>query len=90
MAIWVREDLTSTPIVLDNYCVEKHFELCGVAIGSVRVIVCYRSPGATDDLKIFQNNLQIVLDLVYKPNSVLCVIGDFNIDPVRDPQEFFN
>lgn len=71
---------------------EKHFEVCGVKwiVGgnfSVVLIVCYRSP--TDgSVSVFCDQLQKVLEFIYKPYVPIIVVGDFNLDPNRDSRSY--
>nr|CAI5850542.1 unnamed protein product [Callosobruchus analis] len=63
------------------------FEICGISFNrnnsKTIVLNCYRSP-KTVNFQIFCDKLTEVLELVFEPCVDLILCGDFNVDPVRD------
>lgn len=84
VAIYSRSNLNVKRIDLDHFCVEKHFEICGISwkISATNlttiILTCYRSPSG--DINIYYDNIFNVLELLYKPDINIVLCGDFNID----------
>lgn len=92
VGIWVTDTLKVHPLNLNTFCIEKHFEVCGMSLRvgcdkTVVVLLCYRSP-RLGDVNIFCDRLSGVLNRVYKPNIDIILLGDFNLDPDRDLRDF--
>lgn len=92
VGLWARDDLDCHSLNLKAFCVERHFEVCGMSWRAnngrtVVVIVCYRSPHV-GDTDVFCDGLTRVLDRTYKPNVDIILMGDFNLDPTRDARDF--
>ena len=92
VGIWIKKGLNYKQINLNCYCVEKHFEICGInyklnKTHKVLLLLCYRSP-YVGDFTIFCEKISSVLDFLYKPQLKIILMGDFNIDPKRDFRKF--
>uniref|UniRef100_A0A6P7HI49 Uncharacterized protein LOC114349096 n=1 Tax=Diabrotica virgifera virgifera TaxID=50390 RepID=A0A6P7HI49_DIAVI len=88
VGIWVRKGLNfnfnnKLNSRIKQYCVDKHSEFCIISFkdkknNSYVILNCYRSPSG--DLSIFLNNLEGILNYLYKPNIRFVICGDFNVD----------
>lgn len=93
VAVWGADHLVTETIDLSNYCIERHFEACGVKWNvcedsrKIILIVCYRADRFCS-LNILCEKLSEILDAVYRPNHEIVVMGDFNLDPERDKNEY--
>lgn len=90
VALFALNELNCLEITLNEFCVEKHFEICGLSCKnykdkSVVVLVCYRSPDG--DFNIFCENLMCVLDFIYVPGTNIILTGDFNIDASNNSRD---
>jgi len=69
-------------VYLSKYVKEKDFEVCGlnlrVASINLLIICLYRSP--TGDYTYFLNQLELVLNKLYKVSTNIILCGDFNIN----------
>lgn len=90
VAIWCKNTLSAQPLILEAYCIERDFEICGVKIvkHSVKTVIlnCYRAPNTCFDT--FCDRLNDVMGYVFKPNINFIVCGDLNVDPTRDKYNF--
>lgn len=64
--------------------------MCGAWIvdqskGDFIVLTCYRSPGS--NFKFFCDCIIKVMDYVYGPERQIMLLGDFNVDRVRDTDD---
>ena len=80
-----------TPITLNQFCIDKDIEICGVSYSTEThkqflILTCYRSP--TGNLNVFCKNIENVLNLLWKANVKIILIGDFNLDPTRDYKKY--
>lgn len=91
VGIWCRSGIKARKLDLGGFCIEKHFEICGVSFINCEVktviISCYRSCVNTD-FAIFIDKFNDLLEFLYEPNLKLIICGDFNIDPIRDEKEY--
>lgn len=83
VGLWSKHGVDCDKIDLTLFCVEKHFEVCGVRwlCGRNRfvcIFVCYRSPSG--DYEIFEEKLELLLDKFYKPGGHVVLLGDFNLN----------
>lgn len=93
-AIWAKIGLDVEPLPLEQFSIDKHFEVCGLSyvqkIGNKRenfiLLVIYHSPSGNCDT--FFAQLYEVLNFVFKSNRKIMICGDFNYDHQRDTKEF--
>lgn len=82
VAIWVNQEIESSVLDVSRFCIEKSIELCAVCVslGKISVIIvnCYRSP--CGDINVFLNNIDNMLNYLYKPNVSFILCGDMNLD----------
>jgi exonuclease III len=82
VSIFVSSDIQSHAINLDHFNKEKDLEICALKICLPQknlIIICiYRSP--TGNFKYFLNQLEVILNSLYKGSSYLILCGDFNIN----------
>lgn len=82
VGIWVRNDLESREIDVSSFCIEQHFEVCGIFLNccdfQTIILNCYRSP--CGDESMFINSVETVLDHFYRPNVNILICGDTNFD----------
>lgn len=84
VGIWIKKGLKyNNNINLKPFCIDKHSEFCYCSLQdkydkNFIVLNCYRSPSG--DLDIFLDNLDCVLNRIYKPNAYIAVCGDFNVN----------
>ena len=91
VGIWSHKDLTIKPISLNQFCSDKDIEVCCVsytnpAKGKFLIVNCYRSPSG--NLQVFCDNIEKILNLLWKPDSNIILVGDFNLDPNRDSKQY--
>jgi exonuclease III len=76
----------SNDINLEQYNIEKHLEICTLKIRTLSnsfIILCiYRSP--TGNFNYFLNQLESILNKIYKVSTDLIICGDFNINHFSD------
>lgn len=92
VGIWCKKGLMVQRLNLDKYCSEKNIEVSGVTWTNmvkqdVIVLACYRSPSG--DYDVFINNLHLILELIFKPKSIIFLTGDFNVNSLKK-NEFSN
>lgn len=85
VGIWLERSANVQLLDLDEYCVEVHFEVCGVKFGSFYIFCCYRSPSG--NFKVFIERLELVLNYYGRNHSKLILAGDFNVDLLADSRE---
>jgi len=82
VSIFVSSDIQFHAINLDHFNKEKDLEICALKIGLPQknfIIICiYRSP--TGNFKYFINQLEVILNSLYKGSTHLILCGDFNIN----------
>jgi hypothetical protein len=82
VSIFVSRDIQFHPIDLKYFNKEKDLEICTLKIDLHKtnlIIICiYRSP--TGDYKYFLNQLEAILNNLYKVSTKLILCGDFNIN----------
>ena len=94
VGIWCHKDVRAKSITLPVKCSERDFEMCGILLNDSNIargnetamLTCYRAPRS--DFVVFTENLVKVLDKVYKPNRQVILVGDFNLDPIRDAKDY--
>lgn len=81
-----KDELETKDLIWTNdLAVEKHFEVCGIQISTLKInIFCiYRTPDA--DIELFMHKLDTLLEKALKTQDYKIVIcGDFNIDFLKD------
>nr|CAH7756466.1 unnamed protein product [Callosobruchus chinensis] len=90
-AIYVKSGLAFNDLGLYDICIEKEFEICGISseiagLGKTIILCCYRSPNS--NCNVFIECVTDILYDLYKSSHTLFLLGDFNIDPIRDKREF--
>lgn len=89
--LWCSYDVVSESINLNRFCVENVFEISGISYklknSSCILLVCYRPPGF-NQFSEFCERLSDLLHFIFRPNLKLSLVGDFNIDPVRDSKYY--
>jgi len=82
VSIYVSSNIQFYPIDLKNFNKERDLEICALKIDlspTYLIIVCiYRSPNG--DFKYFINQLEVILNNIYKRGIKLILCGDFNIN----------
>ena len=91
VGIWSHTDLKVKPLLLDQFCIEKDIEICGISyIDSTKtnhmILTCYRSP--CGNLSTFCDHIEKILNQIWKPKTILTLTGDFNLDPIRDIKQY--
>jgi exonuclease III len=76
----------SNNINLEQYIIEKDLEICALKIrtlsNSFIILGIYRSP--TGNFNYFLNQLESILNKLYKVSTDLIICGDFNINHLSD------
>jgi exonuclease III len=84
--IYILKDIQFNTINLDQYNKEKDLEICALKLrllsSSFTIIFIYRSP--TGNFTHFLNQLESILNKLYKTSTELIVCGDFNINYFND------
>ena len=82
VSIFVSKNIRFQETDLSQYVKEKDFEVCALnlQVASIHLlIIClYRSP--TGDYTYFLNQLELVLNKLYRVSTNIIVCGDFNIN----------
>ena len=82
VSIFVSKNIRFQEIDLTQYVKEKDFEVCALnlQVASIHLlIIClYRSP--TGDYTYFLNQLELVLNKLYRVSTNIILCGDFNIN----------
>jgi exonuclease III len=82
VAIYVSSNIQFYPINLDHFNKEKDIEICALKLylpPKNFIILCiYRSP--TGNFRYFINQLEVILNRLYKGATHLILCGDFNIN----------
>jgi exonuclease III len=82
ICIFVPKNIQFYTINLDQYNKEKEFEICALKLNilsnSFAIICIYRSP--TGNFFYFLNQLESILNKIYKTSSELKLCGDLNIN----------
>jgi len=82
VSIFVSSDIQFHTINLNHFNKEKDLEICALRIGfrheNLIIICIYRSP--TGNFEHFINQLEVILDSLYKVSTHLILCGDFNIN----------
>ena len=80
--IYVSKDIQFNSINLDQYNKEKDLEICALKLcllsSSFTIICIYRSP--TGNFTYFLDQLESILNKLYKTSTELIICGDFNIN----------
>jgi hypothetical protein len=83
---FVPKNIQFYTINLDQYNKEKDFEICALKLNilsnSFTIICIYRSP--TGNFFYFLNQLESILNKIYKTSSELILCGDLNINYLND------
>lgn len=83
--MYVRNNLVYNSLDLNKYCIEQHFEVCGVIINAnveFTVLAVYRAPAGKID--IFFKQLESLLTYVFSKAKTIVILGDFNINFLTD------
>ena len=79
---YVSKDIQFNTINLYQYNKEKDLEICALKLcllsSSFTIICIYRSP--TGNLTYFLNQLESILNKLYKTSTELIICGDFNVN----------
>ena len=82
VSIFIRKDINYSTIDLDKFSKEKDFEICTINIPTQQeclLILCtYRSPSG--DFKNFLQQLELVMNKLYKLSNNIIICGDFNVN----------
>ena len=82
VSIYVSSNIQFYPIDLKNFNKKRDLEICALKIDlspTYLIIVCiYRSPNG--DFKYFINQLEVILNNIYKRGIKMILCGDFNIN----------
>jgi exonuclease III len=82
VSIYVSKDIQFNTVNLDQYNREKDLEICALKIhllpNSLAVICIYRYP--IGNFTYFLNQLESILNKIYKVSTDLILCGDFNIN----------
>jgi len=82
VSIFVSSDIQFYTINLNHFNKEKDFEICAFRIDFLHenlIIICiYRSPNG--NFKRFINQLEVILDSLYKVSTHFILCGDFHIN----------
>jgi hypothetical protein len=86
VCIYVSNDIQFSTINLEQYNREKDLEICALKIcipsNSFIILCIYRSP--TGNFNYFLNQLESILNKLYKVSIDLIICGDFNINHLSD------
>jgi exonuclease III len=86
VCIFVTKNMQFYIINLDQYNKEKEFEICALKLhilsNSFILICTYRSP--TGNFPYFLNQLELILNKIYKISTEIILCGDFNINYFND------
>jgi exonuclease III len=84
--IYISKDIQFNTINLDQYNKEKGLEICSLKLclllSNFTIICIYRSP--TRNFTYFLNQLESILNKLYKTSTELIVCGDFNVNYFND------
>nr|CAI5856514.1 unnamed protein product [Callosobruchus analis] len=90
VAIYARNGIICRKLDTEQFCIEKEFESCCISvttqIGKTVILCCYRSPNS--NCTKFIDSLVDVLDYIYKFNTTILLVGDFNLDSSNDSPEY--
>jgi len=82
VAIFVNNNIQSNIIDLEQFSKEQDLEVCALRISLLQkslIIICiYRSP--TGNFKYFINQLEAIINKIYKAETYIIVCEDFNIN----------
>lgn len=86
VAIYVKNHIKTNLINIDVISKEVDFEIASVELIDLNMVICclYRSPSS--DFNVSHNNLDILLNNLYKTNKEIMVFGDFNTDFLTNTQ----
>jgi len=86
VCIYISNDIQFNTIDLDQYNKEKDLEICALKLyllaSNFTTICIYRSP--TGNFTYFLNQLESILNEMYKTSTKLILCGDFNINYRND------
>jgi exonuclease III len=82
VCIFINNNLISSAINLDKYCIDKDIEACAIQLNiyskKFYILTIYRSPSG--NIATFMTYLELILKLLYNPKIDLIVCGDININ----------
>lgn len=81
-AIWVKKHFHFIELSLTDFCIDRHFEICGISIKLNKrrhIYLCvYRTPDS--NFNIFTQQLLLVLERYVDASTDLFLCGDFNVN----------
>jgi hypothetical protein len=92
MSIFIRNDLTYSPLTVSQSGKEKMLEPCAlqISIGETDITVSfiYRSPSG--NFKQFLNLLDCILQQLYKPKTEFVISDDLNVNVLTESNHYHN
>jgi hypothetical protein len=86
VCVFVSKNIQFHTSNLDQYIKEKDFEICVLKLNilslSVSIICIYRSP--TGNFSYFLNQMEIILNKIYKTSNKIILCGNLNINYFND------
>ena len=86
VCIFVSKNIHFSTVNLDQYNKEKEIEICALKLhilsNSFTIICVYRSP--TGNIHYFVNQLELILNKIYKTSTKIIVCGDYNVNYFND------
>jgi hypothetical protein len=86
VCIYNQENLSTSPIDLEKYCIDKDIEVCGIQLYKTDIKICilaiYVSP--TGKFSTFLTNLGKILQSLFNSNSDIILCGDLNINFLQE------
>jgi hypothetical protein len=89
VCMYILKKLSFTSINLTKYCKDKDLEACAIKLKlsttNICILTSYRSP--VGNFQFFLNGLEAILKIVYKPNILLFICGDINVNYPEESKE---
>jgi hypothetical protein len=87
--MYILKKLSFTSINLTKYCKDKDLEACAIKLKlsttNTCILTIHRSP--VGNFQFFLNGLEVILKIVYKPNILLIICGDINVNYLEESKE---
>jgi hypothetical protein len=89
VCMYILKKLSFTSVNLTKYCKDKDLEACAIKLKlsttNICILTVYRSP--VGNFQFFLNGLEAILKIVYKPNILLIICGDINVNYLEESKE---